>query len=179
MIYVFLADGFEELEAIAPIDLLRRAQLPVCVVGVTGQTVRGSHGMIFGTDSQGQGLTFEDVEAVVLPGGLPGATNLDESPLVARCLAAAKEKGAFVSAICAAPLVLGHKGFLQGKRATCFPGFEGELLGAQYTGAPVERDGQVLTARGAGVAVDFALALVEALKDSKTAKTLRESIQCV
>jgi len=179
MIYVFLADGFEELEAIAPIDLLRRAQLPVCVVGVTGQTVRGSHGLCFGTDSQGQDLDFGDVEAVVLPGGLPGATNLDESPLVARCLAAAKERGAILGAICAAPLVLGHKGLLRGKRATCFPGFEGELLGAEYTGAPVERDGQVITARGAGVALDFALTLVEALSGPEMAQSLRESIQCV
>lgn len=179
MIYVFLADGFEEMEATAPIDLLRRAQLPVCVVGVSGQTVRGSHGLCVTTDSQGQDLDFEDVEAVVLPGGLPGATNLDGSPLVARCLAAAKDKGAILSAICAAPLVLGHKGLLQGKRATCFPGFEAELLGAQYTGAPVERDGKVITARGAGVAVDFALALVEALKGPQCANALREGIQCV
>jgi len=178
MVYVFLAEGFEEMEALTPIDLLRRVDVPVTVVGVGSSIVKGAHGIGFTTDTCGEGLDFADVELVVLPGGMPGTTNLDASPMVETCLKKAAEKDAVIAAICAAPSVLGHKGLLQGKRATCFPGFEEELLGAVHTGAPVEKDGNIITARGAGVALEFALELVALLKGEAVAKALKESLQC-
>lgn len=178
MVYVFLAEGFEEMEALAPIDLLRRVGVEVTTVGVGGKLIKGAHGVGFTADSDGEDLDFSDVDCVVLPGGMPGTTNLDASPMVEICLMKAAEKKALISAICAAPSVLGHKGLLKGKKATCFPGFEEDLLGALHTGAPVEKDGNIITARGAGVALDFALALVAELKDETAAKELRESLQC-
>ena len=179
MVYVFLAEGFEEMEALAPIDLLRRVGVPVCTVGLGGTLIRGAHGVCFTADCEAQGRNFSDAQAVILPGGMPGSSNLDQSSVVEDCLKQAADKGAVIAAICAAPLVLGHKGLLQGKKATCFPGFEQELLGAVYTGAPVGQDGNIITARGAGVALDFALTLVAALKGEETARELRESLQCV
>lgn len=178
MVYVFLAEGFEEMEALAPIDLLRRVGVEVTTVGVGGKLIKGAHGVGFTADSDGEGLDFSDVDCVVLPGGMPGTTNLDASPMVEACLMKAAEKKALIAAICAAPSVLGHKGLLKGKKATCFPGFEEELLGAVHTGNPVEQDGKIITARGAGVALDFALALVAELKGEAAAKELRESLQC-
>ena len=178
MVYVFLAEGFEEMEALAPIDLLRRVGVEVTTVGVGGKLIKGAHGVGFTADSDGEDLDFSDVDCVVLPGGMPGTTNLDASPMVEACLMKAAEKNALIAAICAAPSVLGHKGLLKGKKATCFPGFEEDLLGALHTGAPVEKDGNIITARGAGVALDFALALVAELKDETAAKELRESLQC-
>ena len=178
MVYVFLAEGFEEMEALAPIDLLRRVGVEVTTVGVGGKLIKGAHGVGFTADSDGEDLDFSDVDCVVLPGGLPGTTNLDASPMVEACLMKAVEKNALIAAICAAPSVLGHKGLLKGKKATCFPGFEEDLLGALHTGAPVEKDGNIITARGAGVALDFALALVAELKGETAAKELRESLQC-
>lgn len=178
MVYVFLAEGFEEMEALAPIDLLRRVGVEVTTVGVGGKLIKGAHGVGFTADSDGEGLDFSDVDCVVLPGGMPGTTNLDASPMVEACLMKAAEKKALIAAICAAPSVLGHKGLLKGKKATCFPGFEEDLLGALHTGAPVEKDGNIITARGAGVALDFALALVAELKSETAAKELRESLQC-
>lgn len=178
MVYVFLAEGFEEMEALAPIDLLRRVGVEVTTVGVGGKLIKGAHGVGFTADSDGEGLDFSDVDCVVLPGGMPGTTNLDASPMVEACLMKAAEKKALIAAICAAPSVLGHKGLLKGKKATCFPGFEEDLLGALHTGVPVEKDGNIITARGAGVALDFALALVAELKGETAAKELRESLQC-
>lgn len=178
MVYVFLAEGFEEMEALAPIDVLRRAGLPVTTVGVGGRLITGAHGVGFTADSDGEGLDFADADCVVLPGGMPGTTNLDNSPMVAKALAAAEERYALIGAICAAPSVLGHKNLLQGKKATCFPGFEEELTGADFTGAPVEQDGNIVTARGAGVALEFALTLTAALCGEEKARELRESLQC-
>lgn len=178
MVYVFLANGFEEMEALAPIDLLRRVDVPVTTVGVGGKRVQGTHGIWMEADSDGSGLDFADVEAVILPGGMPGADNLDHSLLVEQCISKAVENNAVLAAICAAPLVLGHKNVLRGKKATCFPGFEEDLLGAEHTGAPVQQDGKVITARGAGVALEFALTLVAELKGKAAADALRESLQC-
>lgn len=178
MIYVFLANGFEEVEAMAPIDLLRRAGAQVMTVGVGTKTVVGAHHVPVIADSDGEGLDFEDMEMVILPGGMPGTLHLDKSPLVERCLKKAQEKDCWIAAICAAPSVLGHQGLLQGRRATCYPGFEQELLGASCTGAAVERDGRIITARGAGAAIEFGLSLVYVWKGESAASELRESIQC-
>lgn len=178
MVYVFLADGFEEMEAIAPIDLLRRSGAEVKTVGVGSKMVKGAHQIPVECDITDQEILLDGLEMVILPGGMPGTTNLDKSEAVARCLAWAAEHNVWIGAICAAPSVLGHKGILQGKKATCFPGFEQELSGAVFTGQPVEQDGKVITAKGAGVAVDFGLRLAAALKGKAAAMELKDAIQC-
>ena len=183
MVIVFLANGFEEIEALAPIDLLRRAGVKVLTVaiekgGAKGREVMGAHGISVLADVAERDFTLpEDVEMVVLPGGMPGATNLDDSPLVDSVLYVAAERGAYLAAICAAPLVLGHRGYLNGRRATCYPGFEGELDGAQYVSEiTVVRDGKTITAPGMGCAQQFGLALVEILRGSDEAERIRRSI---
>lgn len=178
MIYVFLADGFEEVEALAPVDLLRRAGLSVQTVGVTGKVVTGSHGIAVAADILPEAVVLDEaVEAVVLPGGMPGASNLDASPAVQAAVDFAAQNGKLVCAICAAPFILGKKGLLSGKRATCFPGFEAQLTGARVTGDFVTCDGQFITAKGMGAAVDFGLAVVATLCGEEAAAQLRETIQ--
>ena len=179
MIYCFLAPGFEELEAIAPIDLLRRAGLQVKTVGVGGKTISGSHRIPVTCDLEEGDVVLDDaLEAVILPGGMPGTTNLEASSTVQTALDFAAEKGKYLCAICAAPSVLGHKGLLKGRAATAYPGFESDLIGAKRTDAFVVTDGTRITARGAGVAVEFGLAIVAALKGAAAAETIRRGIQC-
>lgn len=176
MIYLFLANGFEEIEALAPLDLLRRAGLEVTAVGIGGDRIVGSHGITVEADIP-EGL-FADAapDMIILPGGMPGSRNLDECRTVDVALKAAARRGAFIAAICAAPMVLGHRGLLQGKRAVCFPGFEKELSGATIATERVVRDGNIITAAGMGVAIDFGLALVAALKGEDVANDLRRTI---
>lgn len=179
MIYCFLADGFEEVEAIAPIDILRRANIDVVTVGVTGETVIGSHGIKVTADKK-----IEDIElcdsllGIILPGGLPGATNLENSPLVQKAIDFSCDNNKLLCAICAAPQILGHKGILNGKEAIAYPGFENELIGAKISSSYVVKDGNIITAKGAGVAVDFGLKIVEALKGEELSNKIRQSIQC-
>ena len=175
MVVLFLANGFEEIEALTPLDLLRRAGVEVVTVGIGGKTVTGSHGITVMADTDV--LPSGDIDMVILPGGMPGAANLDASPMVAEALTKAEASGGYLAAICAAPMVLGHQGYLVGKRAVCFPGFEAELTGAVVDpDAFVVRDGHVITAKGMGAALDFGLALVTALKDEQTALTLRKAV---
>ena len=174
-----MADGFEELEAIGPIDLLRRAELEVVTVGVMGKTVTGAHGVPFTADKTVQEIALtQKLQAVVLPGGMPGTINLEKDTVVRQTVAYAAAEGKLVCAICAAPSILGHMGLLQGRRAVCFPGFEQELAGAQIGEQSVVRDGNLITAKGAGVAVDFALEILRALGLSAQAEKIRRSIQC-
>ncbi len=180
MIYVFLAEGFEEIEALAPVDLLRRAGLSVKTVGVGAKTVVGSHGIPVTADlTESEILLDETAEAVILPGGMPGTRNLEANETVQRALEFAAENEKLICAICAAPSVLGHKGLLNGRNAICFPGFESDLYGAFLSEKAVCRDGNIITAKGMGVAVEFGLAVVEALTDAVTAQDIRESIQSV
>lgn len=175
MVVLFLADGFEEIEALTPLDLLRRAGVEVVTVGVGGREITGTHGITVKADTDT--LPDGDLDMVILPGGMPGAANLDASPMVAEALARVHATGGYLAAICAAPMVLGHKGYLVGKRAVCFPGFEDELTGAEIAeGLFVVRDGSIVTAKGMGAALDFGLALVTALKDEQTAAKLRAAI---
>ena len=122
-------------------------------------------------------LPGDDIEAVVLPGGMPGTLNLEKSEKVNEFIDRASKDGKLICAICAAPSVLGHKNLLRGKTATCFPGFEKDLYGAVATGAPVERDGNIITARGMGVALEFGLKTVEALCGSEVAESIKSSVQ--
>ncbi len=178
MIYVFLAPGFEEIEALATVDILRRAGLSVATVGVGTTLVAGAHQISVSADISEAEVNLSDVQAVVLPGGMPGTTTLEASACVQNTIAYAVQQQLPVGAICAAPSILGHGGYLKGVRATCYPGFEGALDGAVVTDADVVTDGLYTTARGAGVAVEFALELVRRLVDDHTAHNLREAIQC-
>ena len=158
MVYVFLANGFEETEAIAPIDILRRCELDVVTVGVGEEVITSSHGISVIPDiTEVDFVPSEEIDMIVLPGGMPGTLNLEKSRTVQEAIDYCTENGKYIGAICAAPSVLGKKNLLKGKKATCFPGFEDFLLGAEFTGAPVELDGKIITARGAGVAVEFGL----------------------
>lgn len=176
MVVVFLAQGFEEIEALTTVDILRRAGLDVVTIGVDSLSVTGSHGITVTADSAMLPPAGQ-IQAVVLPGGLPGTTHLDASRLVEASLRQVG-KDCLLCAICAAPLVLGKRGLLDGKRATCYPGFEEHLLGAFVTGAAVEIDGNCITAKGAGVAVDFALAVVARLISPEKAKEIGDAMQC-
>lgn len=177
MVYVFLANGFEEVEALTPVDYLRRCEVDVKTVGIQGKMVRGSHGITVLADLTFYDVELENLEMIVLPGGLPGTTNLEKSKRVQAMIDHCVEHGIPVAAICAAPSILGHKGLLAGKRATCAEGFEEELKGAEYTGAPVEVDGNFITARGAGAANQFAFALVERLCSKERAELVAAAVR--
>lgn len=179
MIYVFFATGFEEVEAIAAVDMLRRAELEVCTVGVGSAKIAGAHGIIVDCDlADAQACADDSLQAVVLPGGMPGTLNLEKSQTVQAFIDYAAERGRLIAAICAAPSILGHKGLLEGKEATCFPGMEQELSGARLSGGYVCRDGNIITARGAGVAIDFGLAVAAEFAGQEKADAVRASLQC-
>ncbi len=177
MIYLFLANGFEEIEALCPLDLLRRAGLDVTTVGVGGaDLIVGAHGIAVQADMPDTMYRDAKPDMVILPGGMPGSRNLDASRTVDVALRAAHACGGYLAAICAAPMVLGKRGYLAGKRAVCFPGFEAYLEGAAVADTRVVRDGRIITAAGMGVALDFGLELVAALKDRQTADELRRAV---
>lgn len=179
MVYVFLAEGFEEVEALTPVDLLRRAEVEVKTVGINSNIIRGSHKIPVITDLDINEIEPDDsLDMIVLPGGMPGTLNLEADKKVIEFIDYCNDNGKYISAICAAPSILGHMGLLKGKKATCFPGFESELEGAEYTGESVVRDGLITTAKGAGVALEFALCLVSILKGRNAADKLKASLQC-
>ena len=156
MVYVFLADGFEEIEALAPVDFLRRAGINVKTASLNGKTAIGSHNIEVVADINIDDVTLnENLEAVILPGGMPGSQNLFDDNRVHKAIDFAIENNKLVCAICAAPFILGRKGLLKGKNATCFPGFEEELVGANVINQGVVKDGNIITAQGAGVAWEF------------------------
>lgn len=179
MIYVFLADGFEEIEALSVVDVLRRAELEVKTVGIGSKTVKGSHSITVEADILDKEAASDDLEMIVLPGGMPGTLGLDKSPVVRSFVEYAASHDLWIAAICAAPSVLGHAGVIDGKNVTCYPGFESELSGANYTAAHVERDGKFITARGPGAALEFSLEIVKALCSEERAKILGASMQCI
>lgn len=179
MIYVFLAQGFEETEAVAPIDILRRCEKEVITVGIGDNIIKSSHGLVFVTDTEDKLIELNsDLEMIVLPGGMPGTINLENSEIVQKAIDYCVENNIFIGAICAAPSILGHKGLLNGKKAVCYTGFENQLEGAEVLDVPAVIDGQFITARGAGVAVDFGLKLVEALISEERSRKVREAILC-
>ena len=178
MVYVFLADGFEELEALAPIDILRRAKVEILTVGVTGKTVTGSHNIPVLCDKTIDEVAPNgEIEAIILPGGMPGTVNLEKNEKVQKFIDFCDENGVLISAICAAPSILGHKGILKNKNATCYLGFEKELTGANVLSAPVVKDGNIITAFGAGAAFLFGFEILAALKDKNTAENIRKSMR--
>lgn len=177
MVYVLLAPGFEEAEALVPVDLLRRANIETALVSVTGEPVPGSHGITVTADISLDELDLSRADMVVLPGGGPGYKNLGADPRVERLVREAVQKDIWVAAICAAPTLLGRWGLLAGKEAVCYPGMEDGLTGAQVRAASgVVEDGKVITGRAAGSAFDFGLALIRALEGEGAAQQVRNGI---
>ena len=180
MLYMFLAQGFEEVEALAPLDVLRRAGIDVKTVGVGDNFITGSHGVTVVCDLSTTGLELpEFLDGVILPGGMPGTVNLEKSRTVQAFIDYAYEKHEFLCAICAAPSILGHKGYLNGKEATCFPGYEEELEGAIISDKSVVRDGKIITAKGMGVATEFGLEIVASFLGKEKAESVKRKIQSV
>ncbi len=179
MVYVFLANGFEEIEALATIDMMRRAEIPVTTVGIGGKVISGSHDIKVVADITDAEFVYDDgIEMLVLPGGMPGTLELEKSICVTSALDKAFEDNKYIAAICAAPSILGHKGFLRGKKACCYPGFEEQLIQAVAVTDRVTVDGNIITSRGAGTVYEFAYTLIELLKDKETAESVTFSMLC-
>lgn len=177
-VYLFLADGFEEIEALTVVDLMRRAKIDITMVSVNGRKqVTGSHQISVIADEIFEEVDFNDADLLVLPGGMPGTTHLMKHEGLDRLLTDAHRKGRALAAICAAPSVLGNKGLLDGKKATCYPGFEENLFGATIQNSAVVTDGNVTTSRGMGTSVDFALSLIRDIKGEEEAERIASSIQ--
>lgn len=167
MIIVLIANGFEEIEALTPVDMFRRAGLEIKTVGVNGLVATGAHGIKISCDALPEDIDLDSLTMAVFPGGMPGATNLDASPFTDRVIEAVLKNGSRLAAICAAPLVLGHRGLLNGKKATCYPGFESELIGATVINEAVVTDGNITTGRGMEYSLPFAKELVSLALDDK------------
>ena len=177
MVYVLLGTGFEEVEAIAPIDLMRRAGIEVLTVGVTGKTVYGGHGIGVEADITIEQMDLTDLEMIILPGGLGGVASARASEAAMSALDFAWKNDKFVAAICAGPTVLADLGITDGKNATCYPGCEGGMGSAKMAAdAACIRDGKLITGTSAGCAIPFGLALVEALKGKEMADTIARQI---
>lgn len=178
MVYEFLADGFEIAEAMYPVDILRRADIGINTVGIAGGCVTSSCGVTVKADIDGTGFALpDDAEMIILPGGMPGTTNLMDCGAVAGSIEEVKKRGIFAAAICAAPWVFDKNGLLDGKQATMYPTMAADCMkNGNFTGEPVVRDGNVITGRGPGVALEFSLALVEALRGADAAKAVKEEL---
>lgn len=165
MILVLLQDGFEEIEALTPVDMLRRAGADVRTVGMCGPVAVGTHGISVVADMTADAIPADGVDMVILPGGMPGASGLDASPTVDALIARVYKNGGHLAAICAAPMVLGHRGYLKGKRATCFPGFEEHLTGAEVCDLPFVTDGRITTGTSVYTAMAFSEELVRIVRE--------------
>ena len=177
MIIITLADGFEEIEALTPLDVLRRAGLDVRTVGINGKIAAGSHKIPVICDLVPEEVKLSEVSAVIFPGGMPGSLALDASPFTDEVIAAVTKNGGRIAAICAAPLVLGRRGLLDGLEATCYPGFEDELKGAVLSEKSVVTSKNITTAKGMGVALEFSLELVRLILSDDEAEKIAASIQ--
>ncbi|GAF02993.1 DJ-1 family glyoxalase III [Saccharicrinis fermentans] len=176
-VYIFLAEGFEEIEAITPVDVLRRAEIDVTTVSVSDKKeVKGAHNIMIYADRVFDQCNFSDADLLVLPGGMPGTLNLNKKEALKELLVDFSKQGKLIGAICAAPIVLGGKGLLKGKNATCYPGFEDQLTEANHTGSPLEVADNIVTAKGVGAAMKFALQLVAMLKGEKEAEDLAQQM---
>lgn len=177
MIYLFLADGFEEIEALTPVDMLRRAGADIKTVAVKGKSAVGSHNIEVACDLSIDEIKLDnELEAVILPGGMPGTLNLEKSDKVIKAVAFCVNNNKVIAAICAAPSIFGHLGILKGREAICFPGFEKDLIGAKISEKTVCIDGNIITAKSMGYAVDFAESLIYKLVGLEKSKEISESI---
>ena len=177
MIYVHFAEGFEEIEGVTIVDVLRRADIETVSVSVTGdKAVRGGHGITVCADALFEEVDYGECEMIVLPGGAAGTDNLCAHKGLAEQIKAFAAAGKYLAAICAAPTVLGKLGVLKGKKATIYPGMEGNLIGAKPTGGKIVIDGNIITSKGPGTALEFSLALVSIFKGNGEASRLRKSM---
>lgn len=179
MIYILLADGFEEIEALCPLDILRRAGLSVLTVGIDKQEIEGAHGITVKADISSKDLpidSIDKIDALILPGGMPGTKNLDNSRFVHAMIDSAIANDSYIAAICAAPMILGKRGMLKGLFAVCYPGFEEYLIDATVpNGKKVVVDQKIVTAKGMGVANEFGFTLVELLCSKEKALSIRKA----
>ncbi len=176
-IYIHLTEGFEEIEAITIVDVLRRAALNILTVSLTGKhEVAGSHGIIVKADLLYEKANYAEAQMIILPGGMPGSKHLMEHQGLSQQLLQFHQEGKYIGAICAAPMVLGNLGILKGKKAVCYPGFEGYLNGADLRNTPSCKDGHIFTGRGVGAALEFSLSIVATLKNEETAQKLRQAM---
>ena len=174
---IFLATGFEEIEALTVVDLLRRVHIEVDMVSITGEKKAvGSHGIVVETDKIINQLNFTEYDMMVLPGGMPGTLNLEACEVLMNQVDAFYEQKKYLAAICAAPSILGHKRILEGRKACCYPGYEKDLTGAEVCMEPVCTDGKIITARGMGCAVEFGLKIVETFMGREVSEKLKEGI---
>lgn len=178
MVYLFLADGFEEIEALCPLDLLLRAGVDIKTVSIMDtKTVNGAHDIKVIADMMIDEIdSAAEPEMIILPGGLKGSQNLEASDKVKNIIMKTYENNNYIAAICAAPMILGRLGLLNGREAVCYPGFEKYLAGAAISSEKVVRDGNFITAKGMGVSLQFGLKLIEILKDTETSEKIRESV---
>ena len=176
MVYMLLGTGFEETEAIAPLDLLRRAGVKAMTVGLGGKTVYGGHGIGVEADITLDEMDLCDLEMIVLPGGLGGVASIRASKEAMDAVRFAWENGKFVAAICAGPTVLADLGITEGKNCTCYPGCEDGMGQANMVSAAAVRDGNLITGTSAGCAIPFGLALIAALKGQEAADAIQKQI---
>lgn len=177
MIYMFLADGFEEVEALVPLDILRRANADILTVGVTGEYVKGAHNITVKADMTLDDVECEKIDAVILPGGLGGTNNMDNCAEVKKLVQYAADNRKLVCAICAAPSILGKMGLLEGKEVTCYPGFEDTFKGGKYLKQSVVKCENFITSDGMGSAYKFGFEIAAALFGDDTAEKIKEQIQ--
>ena len=174
---IFLADGFEEIEALTVVDLLRRANIEISTVSIMGRkNVTGSHNITVEADSLLEETDFDSLDMLILPGGMPGTTNIADCKALTDKIKEFDEKDKMLCAICAAPTVFGKLGILKGKKACCFPGREDDLLGADVQTSSVTKDGHFITSRGMGTAIDFGLAIIEHYQGSDAATSMASKI---
>lgn len=176
MIYMLLTDGFEDIEALETLDILRRAGLRAKTVGISAKAVKSSHNVTVMCDIAFEDTDFSDMRMLILPGG-PGHTAFSESDKVQKLITSAYEKGLYIAAICASPSVIGKMGLLKGKRFTCFPGFEDLVKGGIYSPEKVVSDGQFITAKGAGAASEFGFEIVTLFKGERISSELKKQMQ--
>ncbi len=177
-VYEFLANGFEDIEALAPVDILRRGGVEIKTVSITGnEWVETSHGITLKADLKFEDIdSFEDADMLLLPGGMPGSANLNAHDGLKKVLLAQNAAGKRIGAICAAPLILGGLGILKGKKATCYPGFENTLTGAEYTPVIVQEDGNITTGEGPAAAFPYAYKILSYFAGEETAKNVADGM---
>ena len=176
-VYEFISNGTEEVEALIPVDVLRRAGVEIIIVSTTGQQiVTTAHGVNIVADAMIEDICTDDADLLMIPGGLPGAENLCNHPLVREAIKKQYDAGKLVAAICAGPMIFGSLGISEGKRCTCYPGFETELKGADCTSAIIERDGNIITGKGPAAAFELGYAIVDYFLGENASQPLRQGM---
>ena len=178
MVCIFLADGFEEIEAITVVDVLRRADCDVKIIGIGGKRIEGAHNIAVESDMEISYLDINEIDGIILPGGMPGTTNLEKNGNLKEIIRLCNDKKLLIGAICAAPSILGNMGILEGKFACCYKGFEDKLLNANIVNDDVCAYDNIITSRGPGTALAFSLKIVEYIYGKECKEKIRKAMQC-